>query len=109
MKLFNWAESFEENPTCEDILKKIQKIERIYWIWLLISVFVTIAGVGIILGAPSNNIKQHSIGLFLAIDGCISIAVMKIWAQIVLCMYRIIWDNQNRIKAEIQKSEAQDL
>ena len=109
MRLFNWAESFKEQPTCEDILNKIQKIERIYWIWLLLSIFVALAGIALILNAPANNLKQHSLGVFLAIDGIIQIALIKIWAHIKLSMYRIIWDSQNRIEAEIRKSEAEDL
>jgi hypothetical protein len=109
MRIFNWAESFKEQPTCDDILNKVQRIERIYWIWLLLSSFVAVAGVGLILSAPENNLKIHSMGVFLAIDGCISIAVIKIWAHIKLSMYRIIWDRQNRLEAELKESQAQDL
>jgi divalent metal cation (Fe/Co/Zn/Cd) transporter len=109
MRFFNWAEGFIEHPTLDDISERVQKLERIYWIWLLISVFVAIAGVAVILGASSDNLKLHSIGVFLALDGCIGIGVMKIWAHIKISMYRIIWDNKNRIESEIRKSEAQDI
>ena len=71
MRIFNWAEAFKETPTCDDILNKVNKIERIYWIWLLISAFVASGGVMIILFAPANDLKQHCLGVFLAIDGCI--------------------------------------
>ena len=109
MRYFNWAESFKEQPTCEDILKKVRKIETLYWIFLLLSVFIAIWGVSIMISAPTNNSKDVFFGLFLAIDGVIQIALIKIWAHIKLSMLRIIWDSQNRIEAEIRKSQAQDL
>jgi hypothetical protein len=34
---------------------------------------------------------------------------MKIWANIKLTMYFIIWDRNNTIEAEIIKSELQDM
>ena len=109
MRLFNWAESFKEQPTCEDILKRVTKTEIMYWIFLSLSVVITLWGLGIVINAPENDLKQHTIGLFLALAGLINIAVMKLWAHIRLTMYFIIWDRKNRIEAEILKSEAADL
>ncbi len=109
MRIFNWAKAFQEQPTCEDILGKVHKIERIYWIWLLITGFVMFVGLALILVAPANNLKLHSFGAFLAIDGSFGIATIKIWAHIVLAMYRIIWDQNNKMEAEIRKSQAEDL
>ena len=109
MRFFNWAESFKEQPTCEDILKKIQKIEIIYWISLLLAVFISVLGLLIMLLTPANNLKALFLGLFLGTNGLIQIALMKIWVHIKLSMYRIIWDSNNRIEAEIRKSEAEDL
>jgi hypothetical protein len=34
MRFINWAESFKEHPTCEDILDKVRKTENFYWIFL---------------------------------------------------------------------------
>ena len=57
MRLFNWVESFKEQPTCEDILKKIQKIEVLYWIFLSLSVLITIWGVLTMILVPATNLK----------------------------------------------------
>jgi hypothetical protein len=40
------------------------------------------------------------LGLFIAIDGAISWAVVKIVVHVRLAMYWIIWDSQNRKKDE---------
>ena len=113
MKIFNWAnileEEFKKPLTCEDILNKIRKIERTYWIWLVVSLAIMLMGLVFIIGAPAGSLKVHSIGVFLAIDGCISIAVMKIWAHVVWAMYRILWNQNKKTEAELRKSEAEDL
>ena len=109
MRFFNWAESFKEQPTCEDILKKVRKTEILYWVFILLSVFIAIAGANLIVNAPESNLKQHAWGLFLAIVGIVNIAVIKLWAQIRLTMYFTIWDSKNLIEAEIRKSEAADI
>ena len=106
---FNWAKSFKEQPTCEDILKKVKKTEIKYWIFLIISVVIALWGINIITNASQNDIKQIAIGLVLTVAGLINIALMKLWAHIMLTMYFIIWDSKNRIEAEIRKSEAADL
>ncbi len=66
-------------------------------------------GGSIILDAPENDLKEHAWGLFLAILGIVNIAVIKLWAHIRLTMYFIIWDRNNRIEAEMNKLEAEDL
>jgi hypothetical protein len=109
MRFFNWAEGFEKTPTCEDILKRVTKTEITYWIFLALSVFIALWGINTIISAPENSLKQHAMGLFLALTGIINVAVMKLWAHIRLTMYFIIWDRKNRIDAEIRKSEAADL
>ena len=109
MRLFNWAEAFKEQPTCKNILKKVKTIEIIYWICLLLSCIIAVWGILIILLVPADNTKAQFLGLFLAIDGCIQVSLIKIWAHIKLSMLRIIWDNQNRIENEIRKSQAADL
>jgi len=109
MRFFNWAKIFEETPTCEDILKKVGKLEKQYWIWLAITVFIAVSGFNRIQHASNDNIKQIAIGVCLVIVGIVNVAVIKLWAHIKLTMYFIIWDRENRIKAEINKLEAQDL
>ncbi len=109
MRFFNWAETFKETPTCDDILKRVQKTEIVYWVFLSLSVCIALWGVEILMNAPENSLKQHAIGLLLAVVGIVNIAVMKLWAHIRLTMYFIIWDRKNRIEAEINKLEAEDL
>jgi uncharacterized Tic20 family protein len=109
MRLFNWAENFKEQPTCEDIPKKVRNAEIKYWIFLVISIALTIAGINMVIAAPENSIKQHTIGLILTIAGLINIALMKLWAHIILTTYYLIWDSKNRVDAEIRKSQAADL
>lgn len=109
MRFFNWAESFKEQPTCEDILKRVTKAEIKYWIFLVLSIAITLWGINIVTNAPENNPKEYTIGLILAIAGLINIALIKLWAHIILTTYFIIWDSKNRIEAEMRKSEAADL
>lgn len=109
MRFFNWAERFKQTRTCDDILKRVRKTEILYWVFLVLSVCIAIWGYNIINDAPEDSLKQHAIGLFLAIVGVVNVAVIKLWAHISLTMYFIIWDRQNRIEAEIRKSEAEDL
>ena len=109
MRLVNWAQSFKEQPTCEHILDKVAGLERAYWVWLIVSSILTLFGIFVILIAPSHDLKQHALGIFLALDGSISIMLLKIWVHVRLAMYRILWDSQNRMAAELRRSEAQDL
>ena len=109
MRFFNWAEGFKEQPTCEDVLKKVRKAEITYWIFIVLFVFMTIGGLNTIAEAPEGDLKQHVMGLFLALFGIIQITLMKIWAHIRLAMLYQIWDGQNRIENEIRKSQAADL
>ena len=109
MALFNWAESFKKQPTCEDILKKIHTVEVLYWIFLLLSVAIAIWGIFMMILVPADNLKALLVGLFLAIEGSMQTILIKIWAHIRLSMYRIIWDSKNRLEAEIRKSQAEDL
>ncbi len=109
MSFFNWAERFKETPTCDDILKRVRKTEILYWFWLVLSVCLAVWGYSILNNAPEDNLKRHAIGLLLAIVGIVNVAVIKLWAHIMLTMYFIIWDRENRIEAEINKLEAEDL
>lgn len=105
----NWAKHFEESPTCEDILKKVTKLEVRYWLWLIACIVIALFGVNLMLAAPSGNTKQLAFGLLLAIIGCIDIAVIKIWVHIKLSMYRTLWHQQNQLNAEMEKLEVEDL
>ena len=109
MRLFNWAKSFEETPTCDDILKRVRKTEIIYWVFGLLSAAIVLGGIHTFTNAPEDDLKQHVEGLFWGLFGMINIAVMKLWANTTLTMYFIIWDRKNRIEGEINKLEAEDL
>ena len=109
MGSFNWAKSFEEQPTCEDILNKVRKIEMQYWIGIVCAIVMILAGIILIIAAHDGNIKKHNWGVFLALYGGIILAITEICACVKLSTLRVIWDNQNRIENELRKSEALDL
>ncbi len=109
MRCFNWAQSFKETPTCDDILKKVRKTEITYWIFQVLCIIITLAGFNILSETPESDLKQRAIGLLLLLIGITHIAVMKLWAHIRLTMYFIIWDRENRLEAEMNKLESEDL
>jgi hypothetical protein len=109
MRFFNWAQAFKEQPTCEDVLKKVRKTEITYWIYVLIFIVVGLHGLSTINEAPEGDLKEHVMGLLIVLFGLIQITLMKIWAHIKLTMLYQIWDGQNRIENEIRKSQAADL
>jgi len=109
MKLFNWAERFESQKTCEDILGRVRKTEITYWVYIVILIIVTLSGIGMMKSADSTDIRTMLFGLFVALIGIINISMIKLWAHIRLVMYYMIWDSQNRLEAELQKSRAEDL
>jgi hypothetical protein len=109
MRLFNWAETFRDTRTLEDIPALVQKLETQYWLWMAFSILVFLFGFAILVFAPSGDIKSQLIGLFIAVDGGFYWAVIKIWVHIRLATYRVIWDSQNRAAEEMRKLEAADL
>jgi len=109
MASFYWTKEFEDQPTCEDILGNVRKIETKYWIGVACAFFMIIAGIILIILAPSDNIKQHNWGVFMAIYGGIILAMSEICACVKISTLRVIWDRQNRLEQEMKKSEAMDL
>jgi uncharacterized membrane protein len=109
MRLFNWAETFKENPTCEDVIKKVRNTEITYWIFMAIFIVVGLHGLSTINEASEGDLKEHVMGLLVVLFALIQITLMKIWAHIRLTMLYQIWDSQNRIENEIRKSQAADL
>ena len=107
--LFNMAERFKNQPTCEDILKKVKSTEIIGWSCLLISLALTFGGLLMIILPPVSNIKVLLLGLFTAVFGGINIVYFKLWGQIRITALYTIWESINRVEAEIRKSEAADL
>ena len=109
MGQFNWVESFKEQPTCDDILNKIRKIEKVYWMLIPVSILFILGGIVILLVAPAGDIKQHCFGVFLAVFGGIILAMTEICTCVKLSTLRVIWDSQNRLEREIRKSESMDI
>ena len=109
MMIFNWAARFEKHRTCDDILARVRKTEIVYWIYMVALTLVTVGGVGTMQGAQPTDFRTMLFGLFMALVGFVSIALIKLWAHIRLVMYYIIWDSQNRLEAELRKSRAEDL
>jgi hypothetical protein len=96
MRLIGWARVFEERRTVEDIPNRVRNTEVGYWYWLLISIAVSIVGLSIMLSAPEGSVKQMLLGLFIAVDGAIAWAVVKIVVHIRLAVYWILWDSHHR-------------
>jgi hypothetical protein len=96
MTLSNWSKVFEERRTYQDIPTKVRNTEVGYWICLLVSVVLVFVGLAVMFAAPDGHLKQMLLGLFVAIDGAIAWAVIKIVVHVRLAMYWIIWDSQNR-------------
>ena len=109
MRLFNWTESFKEPLTREDILKKVQKTETLYWIQGVIGIVIVFTGLAFVVMAPPNFVKLSNLGILLSIQGCSMLAVTDISSRIKLSALRITWDNLNRTESELRKSEAMDL
>ena len=107
MRTFNWAEDFREKTIIEDIPTSVQKLERNYWISTTFFGITLVFGMAILFIAPITDIKL--LGLFVALLSIIALVADKLYVNIRLSMYHIIWDNKNRIEMEIRKSEAQDL
>lgn len=101
MRFINWAESFKEQPTCDDILKRVRKTEITYWIFIIISVAIALGGFDVIGEAPDDNLKEVALGLAMIIIGIVNVAVMKLWAHIRLTMYFIIWDRKTACKPNL--------
>ncbi len=102
MTLVGWSKAFEDHKTFGDIPARVRKVEIIYWIGILFSLGLTALGIVVMLSAPSGALKQMVLGLFLALDGAISWAVIKVWVHVRLAMYWVIWDAQKRQNKETQ-------
>jgi hypothetical protein len=98
MRLIGWSTVFEERKTYRNIPAKVRETEVGYWFWLLMSIAAAAVGLAVMLSAPEGHLKQMLLGLFIAVDGAIAWAVVKIVVHIRLAMYWIIWDSQNRNK-----------
>jgi hypothetical protein len=96
MALSHWSKAFEERRTFQDIPTKVRNTEVGYWACLLLSIAVVLVGLVVMLTAPDGHLKQMLLGLFVAVDGTIAWAVVKIVVHVRLAMYWIIWDSQNR-------------
>jgi hypothetical protein len=96
MRLLGWARVFEERKTVEDIPNRVRNTEVGYWYWMILSIVVSFVGLGIMLSAPEGSLKLMLLGLFIAVDGAIAWAVIKIVTHVRLAMYWIIWDSHHR-------------
>jgi hypothetical protein len=96
MRLVDWSKAFEERRTYQNIPTKVRNTEAGYFVCLLGSIAVVFVGLAMMLLAPDGHLKQMLLGLFIAVDGAIAWAVVKIVVHVRLAMYWIIWDSQNR-------------
>lgn len=109
MRLWHWAEAFEDSPILDDIPARVRRTETQYWLWVAFSIALALMGFAVILVAPSDSIKLHAVGLCLFVDGGLMWAVIKVWVHIRLAMYWMVWDRRNRLAAERYTVEAHDL
>ena len=105
----NWAGAFQDMGSCEDILARVRTTER--WFRGSVPVFLIIVAVGLFVmeTAGSSDLKTMLIGLFLMLVGVINIAGIGVWAHGRCHTLYVIWDRQNRLEAELQRSRADDL
>ena len=109
MRIFDWSQVFEERRTIDDIPARVRKMEIGYWIWLLVGIGISLWGLAVMSFAPPGEIKAMLFGLFLALDGIIAVATLKIVTHVRLTRYWIVWDYRNRLDAEMKKSQVDDL
>ena len=108
-KMFGWSKLFEEGKVYDDIPNRVRKTEIYYWVFIIPSILLIIAGWVVMMSAPPSDVRSMLVGLFLAIVGIVNVAVMKIWAHVRLCLYMMIWDRQNRLQRELDQMAAADL
>ena len=109
MRLFNWAEDFKKNLTREDILKKVQKLEVLYWIKGMFGCVCLFAGLASVCMAPPGNIKLSSLGILITIHAVAILITAEISSRIKLLALRNAWDKLDQTESELRKSEAMDL
>jgi hypothetical protein len=109
MRLYNWAEAFEQRHTLDDIPAYVRKTEIGYWIWLGVATSTGLLGLALIFLAPEGSLKLHFIGLWLLLEGGFMWTAVKVVTHVRLAMYWIIWDRRNRQAAERFTVEAHDL
>ena len=109
MRFYNWSKTFQETPTCDDVLKRVQRTEKLYWVYMVIAILIGISGLVTIENAHESDIKQIAFGVVVTVFAIVQVALMKIWAHIKLTTYFMIWDRNNVIETELKKSELQDM
>ena len=111
-KNWNWAKAFEEHKTIDDIPEKVRQMESRYWIWFWFGLAQILVGGPVFFISfwiQGGTDRFMLLGLLLLLGGGIDLALAKIWAHVRLSMFWILWDSQNRLKAEMDRMSAADL
>ena len=95
---FGWKRTFEQKPRIEDIPDKVGKLEQQYWLWLAFSIVLGFCGVAMMLSAPQGDLRRMLLGLFMAVDGAIFWAVLKVVVHVRLAMYRTLWEARQQAR-----------
>ncbi|MEN6627471.1 MAG: hypothetical protein ABFD69_14700 [Candidatus Sumerlaeia bacterium] len=107
MRVANWVKDFEEAPVLDDIPQRVHALETSFWFWSAFCIISMLIGVAILIGA--SNSKLEMMGLFIALEGFVGLAMHANCANTHLACYRVIWDQQNRLKREMNKISSSDL
>jgi hypothetical protein len=108
---FDFVKNFEkhkEGLTNEEILEGVRETEKNYRKFRVIYLIMTLAGlISIVIGPDST--KPLLVGLLMGVGGLILMMHNVTAMQIRISNLYNNWVSNNRIEAEIRKSEAADL
>lgn len=104
----NWADAFRQEQRFEDIPARVGKMQERYRFWTMVSSVMIVLGLLAIIG-PAVPIQIRLLGLFVAVEGVVSSATVKLWVHIRLTMYWTLWERHQRLERELRQSEAADL
>jgi len=103
----DWVKAFEDRKIIEDIPREVRKLESRYWS----SICLSGAGimVGLVLFFVASGVKMQLAGVLAILLGNMGIFATKIACQVRLSLFWLVWDSQNRLRAEMDKMAATDL
>ena len=111
MGWFNWCDEYRRRPvvSSEELLAAVEKVERQYWPWLVFGTAVHLLGLYVMAASAWSSTNGLIVGAFLALDGSILVATLKIVAHIRLQGLRIMLQTENRIQQELRQMDATEL
>ncbi len=102
----NWTDQFEQKHTSswtqEEILERVQRLERRHWTWSVLGIVLSALGGGFVAVDPA-------VGCLGLIVGSLLVIGTKLASSNALCTYHILWDIRKCEDEAVLKSEIQDL